>query len=45
MQKLSGKARVNIYKSCSVFHKESNKIKFAFFWFVYHFVQLFQESA
>jgi hypothetical protein len=30
MQNLLGKPMVMLYKSCSVFHKDPNKIKFAF---------------
>jgi hypothetical protein len=31
MQNISEKTMVMLYKSCSVFHKESNKIELAFF--------------
>jgi hypothetical protein len=34
-----------LYKSCGVFHKESNKIRFAFFLFSYDFLCILQESA
>jgi hypothetical protein len=34
-----------IYESCSVFHKEYNKIVFAFFWLFYDFLRISQESA
>jgi hypothetical protein len=34
-----------LYKSCSDFHQESNKIEFAFFWFPYDFLRILQESA
>jgi hypothetical protein len=33
MQKLSGETMAMLYKSCSVFHQESNKIEFAFYEF------------
>jgi hypothetical protein len=45
MQNLSGKSMVIPYKSCSVFHMESNKIEFAFLWFFYNFLCIFQDSA
>jgi hypothetical protein len=32
-------------KSCSAHHQESRKIKFAFFWFFYDFLEILQESA
>jgi hypothetical protein len=34
-----------LYKSCSVFHMESNEIKFTFFWFFYNFLQILQGST
>jgi hypothetical protein len=37
MQKLSWKTMDMLYKSCSVFHKESNKIGVAFIWIFYEF--------
>jgi hypothetical protein len=36
---------VMLYKSCSAFHMESNKIGFAIFWFVYNFLCIWQVSA
>jgi hypothetical protein len=45
MQKVSGKTMVMLYKSCRVFHKESNKIEIAFFCFFKKFLRIFQESA
>jgi hypothetical protein len=45
MQKLSGKSMVALYKSCRVFHQESKKIEFAFLWFFYDFIWIFQGSA
>jgi hypothetical protein len=41
MQKLSGKSIDKFYKSCSVFHEESNKIEFAFFRCFYDFLWIF----
>jgi hypothetical protein len=32
-------------KSCIIFHRKSNKIGFAFFWFFYDFLRNLQESA
>jgi hypothetical protein len=32
-------------KSCSIFHNESNKIYFAFFWIFYNFLYILQISA
>jgi hypothetical protein len=32
-------------KSCSIFHNESNKISFAFFWIFYDFLCILQNSA
>jgi hypothetical protein len=32
-------------KSCSTFHQESNKIGFTFFWILYDFLWILQESA
>jgi hypothetical protein len=34
-----------LYKSCRIFHIESNKIGFAFFWFFYDFLRIFKVSA
>jgi hypothetical protein len=34
-----------LYKSCSVFHQESNKIGFEFFWIFYSLLRILQESA
>jgi hypothetical protein len=45
MQKLSEKTMDMFHKSCSVFHNYSNKIEFAFFWFLYNFLRILQESA
>jgi hypothetical protein len=45
MQKLSGTSSGKNNKSCGIFHHESNKTKFAFFWFVYNFLRNLQESA
>jgi hypothetical protein len=36
---------VILYKICSVVHQESNKIRFAFFWFFYDFLQILQDPA
>jgi hypothetical protein len=32
-------------KSCSIFHNESNKIEFAFFWIFYDFIENLQDSS
>jgi hypothetical protein len=32
-------------KSCSIFHNESKKIEFAFFWIFYNFLRILQVSA
>jgi hypothetical protein len=45
MQKLSGTISGKNKKSCGIFHHESNKISFAFFWFFYNFLRNLQESA
>jgi hypothetical protein len=45
MQKLPWKTMVMLYKSCSVFHEESNKIGFAFFWFFYDVLQKLQDPT
>jgi hypothetical protein len=45
MQKLSGNSSGKNNKSCSTFHKESNKIGCAFFWFLYEFLRILQDSA
>jgi hypothetical protein len=45
MQKLSGASSGKNNKSSRIFHHESNKIGFAFFWFVYDFLRNLQESA
>jgi hypothetical protein len=45
MQKLPGNTMDKIYKSCSIFDKESNKIEFAFFWTFYNFLCILQVSA
>jgi hypothetical protein len=45
MQKLYGKTMDMLYKSCSVFHQESNKIGFAFLCIFYDFLWNLQESA
>jgi hypothetical protein len=36
---------IKLYRSCSVFHKKSNKIGFAFLKFFYDFIRNLQESA
>jgi hypothetical protein len=45
MQKLSATSSGKNNKSCGIFHHESNKIGFAFFWFFYYFLRNLQESA
>jgi hypothetical protein len=45
MQNLSVKSMVMFYKSCRVFHKETNKTGFAFFWFLCEFLWNLQDSA
>jgi hypothetical protein len=45
MQKLLGKTMDKLYRSCSVFHQESNKIEFEFLWFMYDFLGFLQDSA
>jgi hypothetical protein len=45
MQNLSGNSLGKNNKSSVIFHRESNKIGFAFFWFFYDFVHNLQESA
>jgi hypothetical protein len=45
MQNLPRKSIVMLHKSCRFFHKESNKIGFASFWFLYSFLCIFQDSA
>jgi hypothetical protein len=45
MHKLSVKIMVVLCKSCRTFHKESNEIGFAFFWFFYDFLRIFKVSA
>jgi hypothetical protein len=45
MQKLSATTPGKNNKSCGIFHNESNKIDFAFFWFSYNFLHNVQESA
>jgi hypothetical protein len=45
MQKLLGTSSIKNYKSCGIFHLESNKIEFAFFWFLYNFLCNLQEIA
>jgi hypothetical protein len=36
---------VMLYKSCSIFHKETNKIEFEIFRFIYDVLQVLQDSA
>jgi hypothetical protein len=45
MQKLLGTNSGKNNKSCRIFHNESNKIGFAFFWFFCDFLRILQESA
>jgi hypothetical protein len=45
MQKLSRKTMDMLYKSCRVFHTESNIIGFAFFWIFYKFLCISQVSV
>jgi hypothetical protein len=45
VQKLFGTSSGKNNKSCRIFHKESNKIGFAFFSFFYNFLRNLQESA
>jgi hypothetical protein len=45
MQKLSRNSLDKFNKSCSVFHEESKKIEFTFFWVFYYFLGIWQESA
>jgi hypothetical protein len=45
MQKLTGIISGKNNKSCEIFHHESNKIRFEFFWFFYDFLLNLQESA
>jgi hypothetical protein len=45
MQKLLGNNLDKFNKSCSTFHQESNKIKFAFFRIFYYFLYILQDSA
>jgi hypothetical protein len=45
MQKLSGTSSGKNNKSCRIFHIESNKIGFSFFWFFYVFLRILQDSA
>jgi hypothetical protein len=45
MQKLSGNSSSKNNKCCSVFHHESYKIGFAFFWIFYDFLWILQEST
>jgi hypothetical protein len=44
MQKLSETSSGKNNKSCSIFHNESNKIKFAFFWIFYDLLCNLQDS-
>jgi hypothetical protein len=36
---------VMLYKSCRIFHKESNKIEFKFFRVFYNFLRILQDLA
>jgi hypothetical protein len=45
MQKLSGTSSGKNNKSGMIFHNESNKIRIAFFRFVYNFLRILQDSA
>jgi hypothetical protein len=45
MQKLTGTSSGKNNKSCGIFHHESNKIGFSFFWFFCDFLRNLQESA
>jgi hypothetical protein len=36
---------VILYKSCRVLHQKSNKIGFAFFWFLYNFLGILEDPA
>jgi hypothetical protein len=45
MQKLTEISWGKNNKSCRIFHHESNKIGFTFFWFFYDFLRNLQETA
>jgi hypothetical protein len=45
MPKISGNNLEKFNKSCSTLHQKSSKIEFAFFWFLYNFLEILQESA
>jgi hypothetical protein len=45
MQTLPGTSSGKNNKTCRIFHHESNKIEFAFFWFLYDFLRNLQEST
>jgi hypothetical protein len=45
MQNLSGKSMVVLCTSCRIFHNESKKIRFAFFWFSCDFLRIFKVSG
>jgi hypothetical protein len=45
MQKLSGIISGENNESCGIFHHNSNKIGFAFFWFFYELLRNLQESG
>jgi hypothetical protein len=45
MPKILGNSSGKNNKSCRIFHKESSKIGFAFFWFFYDFLWIFKVSA
>jgi hypothetical protein len=45
MPKMSGNSSGKNNKSCMIFHIESKKIGFAFFWFFYDFIRIFKVSA
>jgi hypothetical protein len=45
MQKVSGNSWGKNNKSCRIFHNESKKIGFAFFWLFYDFLEILQDSA
>jgi hypothetical protein len=45
MQKLSGTSSGTNNKSCRIFHNETKKSEFAFFWFFYDFLRILHKSA
>jgi hypothetical protein len=45
MPKISENSSDKNNKSCGIFHNESNKIEFAFFWIFYDFLRILQVST